>query len=211
MKEEVDAAVIFITRMVKKNETISAEQLDKFSSQLTSVLMQKFKNHWYVEEPNKGQGYRCIRINETTRKDPVLDTAAKESGLKYEDLKLPAELTLWVDPNEVTCRFGELKGSYCTLMEGCKDNKSKSVDLEGLIKRSQELKKHEIKKITQHATTRRNKTNPVKAKHNMHNIHHKHSAGKPHFMNFPVYFYQQPNHQPTDRYHWVRGADLVMV
>ncbi|KAB7506301.1 hypothetical protein Anas_08231 [Armadillidium nasatum] len=31
------------------------------------------------------------------------------------DLNLPLELTVWVDPNEVSCRFGEHKGSYCTV------------------------------------------------------------------------------------------------
>ena len=47
---------------------------------------------------------RCIRVNRVSP-DPVLLKAAEESGLKFNDLQLPNELTLWVDPSEVTCRY----------------------------------------------------------------------------------------------------------
>lgn len=63
----------------------------------------------------KGQGYRCIRVNGHNRRDATIESAANAAGVRYEDLSLPVELTLWVDPNEVCCRFGESKGSYCTL------------------------------------------------------------------------------------------------
>ena len=62
-----------------------------------------------------GQGYRCIRVNGHNRRDATIESAANAAGVKYEDLSLPVELTLWVDPREVCCRFGESKGSYCTL------------------------------------------------------------------------------------------------
>jgi len=41
--------------------------------------------------------------------------AALESSLVSSQLSLPLELTLWIDPSEVSCRFGENHGSYCTI------------------------------------------------------------------------------------------------
>lgn len=35
------------------------------------------------------------------RNDSVLEAACKRSGLSYEELKFPIELTLWIDPEEV--------------------------------------------------------------------------------------------------------------
>lgn len=51
--------------------------------------------------------HRCIRVNRLHRQDPELLRASRESGVKYGDLGLPRELTLWVDPGEVCCRYGE--------------------------------------------------------------------------------------------------------
>lgn len=65
------------------------------------------------------------RVNENSRKEPTIERAARECGLKYVDLNLPVELTIWVDPEEVCCRFGEQKGSCCTVAsfrEGNKEN-----------------------------------------------------------------------------------------
>lgn len=54
--------------------------------------------------PTKGQGYRCIRVNGLNPVDYTLEKAASKCGLNYRDLRLPAELTVWVDPSEVCYR-----------------------------------------------------------------------------------------------------------
>lgn len=104
MREEIAAAVVFLTRIVKKNTKLTAEQVQEFSDKLSATMVEKFKNHWYSENPLKGQGYRCIRINEADPVDPVIRQAAQDSGLSYRDLQLPSEMTLWIDPREVCCR-----------------------------------------------------------------------------------------------------------
>jgi protein Tob/BTG len=100
--------VVFLTQLIRKNQSLAQEQVDQFQNHLSACLLARFKDHWYCTRPSKGQGYRCIRINDTEPIDPVLENAAKNSGLKYYDLGLPNELTLWVDPAEVTCRYGQL-------------------------------------------------------------------------------------------------------
>lgn len=70
-------------------------------------------------------------MNENTRKEPTIERAARDCGLKYKDLNLPVELTIWVDPEEVCCRFGEQKGSCCTVAsfrDGNKENFIESFD-----------------------------------------------------------------------------------
>ncbi|XP_046676530.1 protein BTG3-like [Homalodisca vitripennis] len=115
MREEISAAVIFLARLIEKGENFNPDQLEEFKSCLSELLTERFENHWFPDFPQKGQGYRCIRVNELDRRDASLEKAARACGIKYEDMKLPVELTIWVDPNEVCCRFGENKGSYCTL------------------------------------------------------------------------------------------------
>lgn len=115
MRNEITAAVLFLVQLIEKNEKFSPDQLLCFQRRLVELLTERFKNHWFPEKPFKGQGYRCIRVNGHSRRDATLESAANAAGVRYEDLALPVELTLWVDPNEVCCRFGETKGSYCTL------------------------------------------------------------------------------------------------
>ncbi|XP_046399844.1 maternal B9.15 protein-like [Ischnura elegans] len=115
MKEEISAAVVFLVRLIGRNENFNTEQLEGLERRLSELLLERFQGHWFPDRPARGQGYRCIRLNGSDRSDPVLQKAAVDCGLKYEDLRLPPELTVWVDPEEVACRFGEHKGSYCTL------------------------------------------------------------------------------------------------
>ncbi|XP_018336784.1 protein BTG3-like isoform X2 [Agrilus planipennis] len=63
-----------------------------------------FEKHWFPELPARGQGYRCIRVNGLTPVDQSLEQAASKCGLSYNDLSLPTELTVWVDPSEVCYR-----------------------------------------------------------------------------------------------------------
>ncbi|KFV88064.1 Protein BTG1, partial [Struthio camelus australis] len=75
-----------------------------------------YRHHWFPLRPSKGSGYRCIRINH--KMDPLIGKAAGMIGLSHERLfqLLPSELTLWVDPFEVSYRIGE-DGSICVLYE----------------------------------------------------------------------------------------------
>ncbi|CAG9770710.1 unnamed protein product [Ceutorhynchus assimilis] len=115
MKEEICAAAKFFACFLEKSEKVPREQLSNFEKHLTDLLIERFEKHWFPDLPSKGQGYRCIRVNGITPVDLTLETAASKSGLRYKDLRLPTELTVWVDPTEVCYRLGESEGSYCTL------------------------------------------------------------------------------------------------
>ncbi|MPC20875.1 protein BTG3-like [Portunus trituberculatus] len=131
MKEEISAAVLFLSKLVSGNANLSEEMVAKFERRLGELLQERFSNHWHPERPWQGQGYRCLRVNEVTRKEPTIEQAAQDCGLKYKDLNLPVELTIWVDPEEVCCRFGEQKGSCCTVAtfrDGNKENYIESFD-----------------------------------------------------------------------------------
>jgi protein Tob/BTG len=86
----------------------------------------RFEKHWFPELPSKGQAYRCIRINGISPIDLTLERAASKCGSSYRDLRLPTELTVWVDPSEVCYRLGESEGSYCTLATFPSENRSSS-------------------------------------------------------------------------------------
>ncbi|KAL0994391.1 hypothetical protein UPYG_G00121590 [Umbra pygmaea] len=107
MKKEIAAVVFFLKRLIKKVEKLKTQEVELFVERLTVALQEKFRGHWYPDNPSKGQAFRCIRVNRLQREDPELLRACQESGVQYKDLGLPRELTLWVDPGEVCCRYGE--------------------------------------------------------------------------------------------------------
>ena len=47
-------------------------------------------------------------MNRVRLQDPVLQQACERSAVRYQDLGLPHELTVWVDPGEVSCRSARL-------------------------------------------------------------------------------------------------------
>ncbi|XP_032854084.1 protein BTG4 isoform X1 [Tyto alba] len=107
MKDEIAATVFFITRLVKREDKLSKHKMEKFAAKLTTILFEKYKNHWYLDNPSRGQAFRCIRINKHQTRDPLLEQACVESNVDFNKLGLPKEMTLWVDPFEVCCRYGE--------------------------------------------------------------------------------------------------------
>ncbi|KAJ7316767.1 hypothetical protein JRQ81_002929 [Phrynocephalus forsythii] len=117
MKTEISTAAGFIARLLKTPGGIGEEELRSFSESLQEALRDHYKHHWFPLMPSKGSGYRCIRINH--KMDPLIGKAAGTIGLSHERLfqLLPSELTLWVDPFEVSYRIGE-DGSICVLYEG---------------------------------------------------------------------------------------------
>lgn len=116
MKKEVSSAVNFLVNLLRStgNTSLSEEQLIKFKKHACDCLLQHYENHWFPESPQKGSGYRCIRIN--GKMDPLIARAGELVGLAASALRalFPSELTMWVDPSEVAYRIGE-NGSICNL------------------------------------------------------------------------------------------------
>ncbi|XP_020820117.1 protein BTG2-like [Phascolarctos cinereus] len=117
MRAEVASAAGFITRLLRGPGGFAEDQLQLFRESLQEALTDHYQHHWFPRTPSRGSGYRCIRINH--RLDPLVGRAAGESGLSPRRLfqLLPRELTLWVDPSEVSYRIGE-DGSIGVLYRG---------------------------------------------------------------------------------------------
>lgn len=114
---EIQSASNFLAHLVKLGRTnLSESQLELFQKSILDVLRQRYKYHWFPEKPHKGSGYRCIRIN--GKLDPVVEQAADQSGVSSTLIKttFPPELTIWIDPAEVSYRIGE-NGSICVLFD----------------------------------------------------------------------------------------------
>lgn len=58
MKKEIAAVVFFLKRLIKKAEKLEAEKVDIFVERLTVALQEKFRGHWYLDNPSKGQAFR---------------------------------------------------------------------------------------------------------------------------------------------------------
>lgn len=118
MIEEIALATDFLISMGNlrhHNCNISEKQLDLFRRSLTTILRNRYKEHWFPEHPNRGSGYRCIRIN-SHKMDPIIIQAGMAVGLHVSRLCrfFPSEFTLWIDPQEVSYRIGE-NGSICII------------------------------------------------------------------------------------------------
>lgn len=116
MKLELQSAANFLVHLIRRKHTGSDVQLEKFRIAIVEVLRRRYRDHWFPDKPCKGSGYRCIRIN--GRVDPIIAQAAEIVGMPANTIHqtFPSELTMWIDPLEVSYRIGE-NGSICVLYE----------------------------------------------------------------------------------------------
>jgi len=117
MKLELLSASNFLVHLVRlARRNVPESQLQKFHECLIEVLRRRYRDHWFPEKPFKGSGFRCIRIN--GKFDQLIGSAGEAAGLSSKFLHsiFPSELTLWIDPLEVSYRIGE-NGSICVLYE----------------------------------------------------------------------------------------------
>lgn len=130
MKNEVKSAVDFLAKILRTSKYVSDHQVQIFKENLQNLLSSKFENHWFPSKPNKGSGFRCIRINH--KMDPLILQAGHSCGLSETVILsiIPKELTIWVDPFDVSYRIGE-NGSIGVLFESTNtsinDNSSSSM------------------------------------------------------------------------------------
>ncbi|XP_059141785.1 BTG family protein-like [Physella acuta] len=144
MKPEIDAAAEFLSRIFLAHDNITKEKVGEFKQHLSTLLEERFRNHWHETCPTKGQAYRCIRVCPEEPLDPILEKVCFEVGINPGDFNLPFELTLWVDPTEVVCKFGDLKCSYHTVAKkdhssGNLDNQAQNLDIDDLVENARDL------------------------------------------------------------------------
>ncbi|XP_071815262.1 protein Tob1-like [Apostichopus japonicus] len=106
MKAEVQTAVDYIRSHLYNK--LPRRRVDVLAEELEQALYEKFVGHWYPGYPNKGSGYRCIRISQQ-KVDDAVKSAVIRSGLEtYEVVEnLPGDLCIWIDPGEVSYRISE--------------------------------------------------------------------------------------------------------
>ncbi|KAL8612734.1 hypothetical protein ACOMHN_033733 [Nucella lapillus] len=110
-EDEVYSAAEFIGGFVQKANDVTCVAVEKFKFSLAGRLRKKYARHWYTDKPFLGSAFRSINIDHDcidplitgAFRDVPLDSSQTESVMR----KLPKELTLWVDPAEVSYRFGD--------------------------------------------------------------------------------------------------------
>ncbi|XP_072257341.1 protein BTG1 [Pyxicephalus adspersus] len=132
MKPEIIAAVSFISKFLRTKGLMDDRELQTFNLSLQELLAEHYRHHWFPEKPSKGSAYRCIRINH--KMDPLIGQAADRIGLSSQQMfkLLPSELTLWIDPYEVSYRIGE-DGSICVLYESVPSGGSSQTGSSSLV------------------------------------------------------------------------------
>lgn len=111
MHIEIHVAINYV--MSQLYEKLPRRRVNIFGEELEKALKEKFEGHWYPDAPEKGSGYRCLKVGRAIDPpDPLLEKAAYDSGLDVQDIleHLPKELNVWIDPGEVSFRIGD-KGS----------------------------------------------------------------------------------------------------
>ncbi|XP_011502803.1 PREDICTED: protein Tob1-like isoform X2 [Ceratosolen solmsi marchali] len=128
MHIEVQVALNFVISYLYNK--LPRRRVNIFGEELEKALKDKFKGHWYPEKPFKGSAFRCLKTGDPV--DPVLERAAKESGVPIQDIleNLPSELAVWVDPGEVSYRIGETSQVKILYSESADPHDESSADRE---------------------------------------------------------------------------------
>ncbi|TSY41742.1 Protein Tob2 [Bagarius yarrelli] len=140
MHLEVKVALNFIVSYLYNK--LPRRRADLFGEELERILVSRFKGHWYPEAPLRGSAFRCLHLG--VPGDPVVDLAARRSGLDMEEVRanVPPELSIWIDPYEVSYQIGEkgaVKVLYLEDPPGLGGEAEGSEHLEGLCKGEKDL------------------------------------------------------------------------
>lgn len=113
MKEEIEAATKFLTTLL--SPTLN---LDHFTKEFKTLLTCRYVNHWYLNDSERGSGYRAIVKNSTTLDSTLVSLVIKLTKVNESEVRdfiLGGEKwILWVDPGLITFRMG---GDYNEIKE----------------------------------------------------------------------------------------------
>ncbi|KAI8085192.1 uncharacterized protein BX664DRAFT_338773 [Halteromyces radiatus] len=115
MHIEIAQAVEFLGRLLQNK--LDQDSISRFKEKLTELLKLKFADHWDVQQPYKGNGFRALS-NFNGQLDSVLVKAANNASISSATIftHLPRDFVLWIDPFNVSYRMGD-HGNIMTLFE----------------------------------------------------------------------------------------------
>ncbi|XP_020330409.2 protein Tob1-like isoform X1 [Oncorhynchus kisutch] len=128
MQLEIQVALNFLISYLYNK--LPRRRVNIFGEELERQLKKKYDGHWYTDKPYKGSGYRCLHVGEKV--DPVVEQAAKESGLDLDDVRdnLPQDLSVWIDPFEVSYQLGEKGPVKVLYVDDNNENNGSELDKE---------------------------------------------------------------------------------
>lgn len=103
MHIEVQVALNFVISYLYNK--LPRRRVNIFGEELEKALKDKFRGHWYPDRPCRGSAFRCLKTGGPL--DPVLERAARESGVPVRDVleHLPRDLAVWVDPGKMSIDY----------------------------------------------------------------------------------------------------------
>jgi len=114
MHTELTCAARFLAQTLR----LEGDRAQAFASALASSLERRFAGHWHPAAPHRGSGFRALRHSAASGySDDALARAARAAGVDLNAV-LPPDLTLWIDPNEVSVRVGEMGGVFNLPLSG---------------------------------------------------------------------------------------------
>lgn len=81
---------------------LTERQLDAFEAALREELLEVVNKHWDPKRPLWGASIRTLDVN--GRPCPILAKAAAAAGIDHPDLRFPPNVTMWIDPGQVSVR-----------------------------------------------------------------------------------------------------------
>lgn len=128
MKQEISAALDLLTSYIQRFGSIKEESIEQFRTELEKVLLERYQGHWYagknnwstlgflftinfrfffiIDKPIKGQAYRSLEFNkENNLCDANVAQVCRQLGFTPDLLGIRHELTLWIDPCEISIRY----------------------------------------------------------------------------------------------------------
>jgi protein Tob/BTG len=112
MQLEVHKAVDFMTELCRHDLSAAANEdaIQAFKTTLTAALLDRFDGHWFVENPIRGQAYRCVQHDAPRCPDTAVKAACAAAGIALS--QSASTFTLWVDPGAVSARLGRHGGIF---------------------------------------------------------------------------------------------------
>ncbi|UJR27737.1 hypothetical protein I4U23_009014 [Adineta vaga] len=107
MKKEIDVALDLLVAYISHFGSIKEETIEEFRTCLQKNLLERYQGHWYPDIPIKGQAYRSLEFTKQNEYcDVIVSQICRELGFASNLLGIRHDITLWIDPYEVTIRIG---------------------------------------------------------------------------------------------------------